>query len=206
MFLQIQVWLDSLHDFECPYSKFATYVHLDRSVNYNMVTFAGCVHNQGLFFSFVHACFLFPFKGWMEYHVVFGKMLYGMDVVYKSEVEGYLPLSFIECNSMHHLCFMLMLLFMNILFLFCQVLIATQSQRVVEKEVETNKKMKIGDTEKSANIIKILMKQELMEKDSSRKHQEIENQMYTAQGKSKTMQISIGISSYLLMIAIEKII
>ena len=48
---------------------------------------------------------------------------------------------------------------MNILFLFlfCQVLIATQSQRVVEKEVETNKKMNIGDTKKSANIIKILI-------------------------------------------------
>ena len=43
-----------------------------------------------------------------------------------------------------------------------------------------------------------------MEKDSGRKHQEIENQMYTTQGKSKTMQISIGTSSYLLMIAIEK--
>ena len=38
-------------------------------------------------------------------------MLNGMDVVYKSEVEGYLPLSFIECNSMHHLCIMLMLFF-----------------------------------------------------------------------------------------------
>ena len=64
--------------------------------------------------------------------------------------------------------------------------------------------MNIGETEKSANIIE--MKQELMEKDSGRKHQEIENQMYTAQGKSKTMQISIGTSSYLLMIAIEKIL
>ena len=85
---------------------------------------------------------------------------------------------------------------MNILFLFYQVLIATQSQRVVEKEVETNKKMNIGDTEKSANIIKILMKQELMEKDNSREHQEIENQM----------QIPIGTSSYLLMIAIVKIL
>ena len=95
---------------------------------------------------------------------------------------------------------------MNILFLYCQVLIATQSQRVVEKEVETNKKMNIGDTKKSANIIKILMKQELMEKDSSRKLQEIENQMYTAQGKSKAMHISVVTSSCLLMIAIEKIL
>ena len=45
-----------------------------------------------------------------------------------------------------------------------------------------------------------------MEKDGSRKHQEIENQMYTAQGKSKAIQISIGTDSYLLMIAIVKII
>ena len=41
-----------------------------------------------------------------------------------------------------------------------------------------------------------------MEKDNSRKHQEIENQMYMAQGKSKAMQISIATGSYLLMIAI----
>ena len=95
---------------------------------------------------------------------------------------------------------------MNILFLFCQVLIATQSQRVVEKGAETNKRMNIDETEKSANIIKILMKQELMEKDNGRKHQEIENQMYTAHGKSKAIQISIGTSSYLLMIGIEKIL
>ena len=45
-----------------------------------------------------------------------------------------------------------------------------------------------------------------MEKDNGRKHQEIENQMYTAQGKSKAIQISIGTSSYLLMIGIEKIL
>ena len=45
-----------------------------------------------------------------------------------------------------------------------------------------------------------------MEKDSGRKHQEIENQMYMAQGNSKAMQISIGTSSYLLMINIEKIL
>ena len=95
---------------------------------------------------------------------------------------------------------------MNILFLFCQVLIATQSQRVVEKGAETNKRMNIDETEKSANIIKILMKQELMEKDNGRKYQEIENQMYMAQGKSKAIQISIGTSSYLLMIGIKKIL
>ena len=43
-----------------------------------------------------------------------------------------------------------------------------------------------------------------MEKDNGRKHQEIENHMYTAQGKSKAMQIYIGTNSYLLMIGIEK--
>ena len=41
-----------------------------------------------------------------------------------------------------------------------------------------------------------------MEKDNSRKHQEIESQMYTTQGKSKAMQISIGTGSSLLMIVI----
>ena len=45
-----------------------------------------------------------------------------------------------------------------------------------------------------------------MKKDNGRKHQAIENQMYTAQEKSKTIQISIGASSYLLMIAIKKIL
>ena len=45
-----------------------------------------------------------------------------------------------------------------------------------------------------------------MEKDNGRKHQETENQMYMAQGKCKAIQISIGTSSYLLMIGIEKIL
>ena len=45
-----------------------------------------------------------------------------------------------------------------------------------------------------------------MEKDNGRKYQEIENQMYTAQAKSKAMQISIGTNSYLLLIGIEKIL
>ncbi|XP_065624440.1 uncharacterized protein LOC112016847 [Quercus suber] len=29
-------------------------------------------------------------RGWMDCHVVFGKMLFGMDVVYKSDTEGYI--------------------------------------------------------------------------------------------------------------------
>jgi len=55
---------------------------------------------------------------------------------------------------------------------------------VVEKEAETNKKMAISEAEKVANVSKILMEQKLMEKDSVRKQQEIENQIYMARQKS----------------------
>uniref|UniRef100_A0A7N2LBT5 Band 7 domain-containing protein n=1 Tax=Quercus lobata TaxID=97700 RepID=A0A7N2LBT5_QUELO len=64
------------------------------------------------------------------------------------------------------------------------VLIAIEKQRVVEKEAETNKKMAISEAEKVANVSKILMEQKLMEKDSVRKQQEIENQIYMAREKS----------------------
>lgn len=46
------------------------------------------------------------------------------------------------------------------------------------------KKMAISEAEKNANVSRILMEQKLMEKDSSRKQQEIENQMYLAREKS----------------------
>ncbi|XP_050238942.1 uncharacterized protein LOC126688327 [Mercurialis annua] len=65
-----------------------------------------------------------------------------------------------------------------------KVLIAIERQKVVEKEAETTKKMAISEAEKNANVSKILMEQKLMEKDSSRRQQEIENQMYMAQEKS----------------------
>ncbi|KAF3956918.1 hypothetical protein CMV_018013 [Castanea mollissima] len=64
------------------------------------------------------------------------------------------------------------------------VLIAIEKQRVVEKEAETSKKMAISEAEKIANVSKILMEQKLMEKDSARKQQEIENQIYMAREKS----------------------
>ncbi|KAM4121193.1 hypothetical protein ACJW30_03G189400 [Castanea mollissima] len=60
-----------------------------------------------------------------------------------------------------------------------KVLIAIEKQRVVEIEAETNKKKAISEAKKSANVSKILMKQ-----------QEIENQMYMAREKLKPMQIS----------------
>ena len=65
-----------------------------------------------------------------------------------------------------------------------QVLIAIERERVVEKEAETTKKMAISEAEKNANVSKILMEQKLMEKDSARRQQEIENQMYLAYEKS----------------------
>ena len=55
---------------------------------------------------------------------------------------------------------------------------------MVEKEAETSKKMAISEAEKSANVSKILMEQKLMEKDSARKQQEIENQIYMDREKS----------------------
>lgn len=66
------------------------------------------------------------------------------------------------------------------------MLIAIERQKVVEKEAETTKKMAISEAEKNANVSKILMEQKLTEKDSSRKQQEIENQMYLAYEKSLT--------------------
>ncbi|PRQ40659.1 putative Band 7 domain-containing protein [Rosa chinensis] len=65
-----------------------------------------------------------------------------------------------------------------------KVLIAIERQRVVEKEAETKKKMAISEAEKNSNVSKILMEQKLMEKDSSRRQQEIENDMYLAREKS----------------------
>ncbi|CAI0463150.1 unnamed protein product [Linum tenue] len=65
-----------------------------------------------------------------------------------------------------------------------KVLIAIEKQRVVEKEAETAKKMAISEAEKSASVSKIHMEQKLMEKDSERMQQEIENHMYMAHEKS----------------------
>ncbi|KAL5553639.1 hypothetical protein UlMin_041040 [Ulmus minor] len=65
-----------------------------------------------------------------------------------------------------------------------KVLIAIERQRVVEKEAETKKKMAISEAEKNAGVSKILMEQKLMEKESARRQEEIENQMYLAREKS----------------------
>lgn len=46
------------------------------------------------------------------------------------------------------------------------------------------KKMAISEAEKNANVSKILMEQKLLEKDSARRQEEIENAMYLAREKS----------------------
>ncbi|KAF3431580.1 hypothetical protein FNV43_RR26311 [Rhamnella rubrinervis] len=65
-----------------------------------------------------------------------------------------------------------------------KVLIAIEKQRVIEKEAETKKKMAISEAEKNAGVSKILMEQKLLEKESARRQQEIDNQMYIAREKS----------------------
>ncbi|KAI3467251.1 hypothetical protein Pfo_023914 [Paulownia fortunei] len=65
-----------------------------------------------------------------------------------------------------------------------KVLIAMEKQRVAEKEAETQKKIAISEAEKHAHVSKIQMEQKLMEKDSSRKQEEISNAMYLAREKS----------------------
>uniref|UniRef100_A0A803QQ12 Band 7 domain-containing protein n=1 Tax=Cannabis sativa TaxID=3483 RepID=A0A803QQ12_CANSA len=64
-----------------------------------------------------------------------------------------------------------------------KVLIAVERQKVVEKESETKKKLAISEAEKNAGVSKILMDQKLMEKESAKKQDEIENQMYLAREK-----------------------
>ncbi|KAG4116358.1 hypothetical protein ERO13_D12G164650v2 [Gossypium hirsutum] len=64
-----------------------------------------------------------------------------------------------------------------------KVLVSIERQKVAEKEAETQK-MAVSEAEKTANVSKILMEQKRMEKESSRRQQEIENQMYIARQKS----------------------
>ncbi|KAI9111667.1 hypothetical protein K1719_017357 [Acacia pycnantha] len=57
-------------------------------------------------------------------------------------------------------------------------LIAIERQKVAKKEAETSKKMAISEAEENAKVSKIHMEQTLLEKEGSRRQQEIENQMY----------------------------
>nr|CAD1822624.1 unnamed protein product [Ananas comosus var. bracteatus] len=66
-----------------------------------------------------------------------------------------------------------------------KALIAMERQKVAEKEAETQKKIALSEAEKNAQVSKILMEQKLMERDSAKRQQEIENQMYVAREKSQ---------------------
>ncbi|XP_031491108.1 uncharacterized protein LOC116258123 isoform X2 [Nymphaea colorata] len=65
-----------------------------------------------------------------------------------------------------------------------KVLIAIEKQKVAEKEAETMKKIALTEAEKDAQVSRILMEQKLMEKDSIRRQEQIENEMYLAREKS----------------------
>jgi len=65
-----------------------------------------------------------------------------------------------------------------------KVLIAIEKQKVLEKEVETQKKMAVTEAEKDAHVSKIVMAQKLTEKESIKMQQEIENEMYLARERS----------------------
>lgn len=65
-----------------------------------------------------------------------------------------------------------------------KVLIAIEKQKVLEKEVETQKKMAVTEAEKDAQVSRIVMAQKLTEKESIKMQQEIENEMYLARERS----------------------
>ncbi|KAG8062997.1 hypothetical protein GUJ93_ZPchr0003g18382 [Zizania palustris] len=67
-----------------------------------------------------------------------------------------------------------------------KALIAIEKQKVAEKEAETHKKIALSEAEKNAQVSKILMEQKLMEKDSSKRQQQIDNEIFLAREKALT--------------------
>jgi hypothetical protein len=65
-------------------------------------------------------------------------------------------------------------------------LIAIERQVVAEKQSETKKKIALSQAEKNAQVSLILMEQKLMEKDSIRRKEAIENEMFVAREKAQT--------------------
>ncbi|XP_009396430.2 uncharacterized protein LOC103981425 isoform X1 [Musa acuminata AAA Group] len=66
-----------------------------------------------------------------------------------------------------------------------KALIAIEKQKVAEKEAETQKKIALSEAEKIAQVSQIQMEQKLMEKNSAKRQEEIENEMYIAREKSQ---------------------
>lgn len=67
-----------------------------------------------------------------------------------------------------------------------KLLIATQKQKVVEKEAETERKKAIIEAEKTASVAKIQWEQKVMEKESERRMSEIEDSTHLAREKAKS--------------------
>ncbi|XP_049934800.1 uncharacterized protein LOC116257792 isoform X2 [Nymphaea colorata] len=65
-----------------------------------------------------------------------------------------------------------------------KVLIAIERQKVAEKEAETLKMIALTEAEKNAQVSKIMMEQKLMEKDSLKRQEQIENEIYIDRQKS----------------------
>ncbi|KAH7287321.1 hypothetical protein KP509_32G049800 [Ceratopteris richardii] len=65
-----------------------------------------------------------------------------------------------------------------------KVPIATEMQKVVMKEAETLKKKTVTEAEKDAQVSMIYMKQKVNEKESIKRQQEIENEIFLAREKS----------------------
>lgn len=57
---------------------------------------------------------------------------------------------------------------------------------MAEKEAETQKKIALSQAEKNAQVSLILMEQKLMEKDSAKRQEAIENDMFVAREKAQT--------------------
>ncbi|KAJ0974012.1 hypothetical protein J5N97_015977 [Dioscorea zingiberensis] len=65
-----------------------------------------------------------------------------------------------------------------------KALIAIEKQKVAEKEAETQKKVALAEAEKNSQVSKILMEQKLMEKNSVKRQEEIENEIFMSREKS----------------------
>ncbi|KAJ0973980.1 hypothetical protein J5N97_015945 [Dioscorea zingiberensis] len=65
-----------------------------------------------------------------------------------------------------------------------KALIAIERQKVAEKEAETQKKVALTEAEKNAQVSKILMEQKLLEKNSAKRQEEIENEIFISREKS----------------------
>jgi regulator of protease activity HflC (stomatin/prohibitin superfamily) len=66
-----------------------------------------------------------------------------------------------------------------------KLLIATQKQKVVEKEAETDRKRAIIEAEKMAQVAKINWEQKIMEKESEKTMSQIEDETHLAKEKAK---------------------